>query len=325
MHRSPDEGKGHFIMDNNQNSNSRDNNDFVFNFYTSGSADGAREPKNVTAKGNFSMDGSNYNLDGSSNTNNSHNEYSNEYSNQYSNYSNASASAAYGEYAVPYSNQNIDAKVQNVMAKTFAFMFAVLLVTAVSAYATAQSNLIYQLIQSNVMWYGIIIVEVVTVILAQTAMKKNNVAMSAIMLLAYSIVNGMTLSIIFLAYELGSIVTMFVLASAVFGVLAIFGLVTKRDLSALGSVGIMALTGVILLSIFNIFAKSSGLSLALAAVGLAVFIGLTAYDVQKIKALAKQNTNNSTTVLAMFGALMLYLDLINIFLYLLRLFGRSND
>lgn len=319
----PDEGKGNFIMDNNQNSNSRDNNDYVFNFYSSGSADGAREPKNVTPKGNFSMDGSNYNLNGSSNTNNSHNEHSNEYSN-YSNAS-ASASASYGEYAAPYSNQNLDAKVQNVMAKTFAFMFAVLLVTAVSAYATAQSNLIYQLVQSNVMWYGIIIVEVVTVIAAQAAMKKNNVAMSAIMLLVYSIVNGMTLSIIFLAYELGSIVTMFVLASAVFGVLAIFGLVTKRDLSALGSVGIMALTGVILLSIINIFAKSSGLSLALAAVGLAVFIGLTAYDVQKIKALAKQNTNNSTTVLAMFGALMLYLDLINIFLYLLRLFGRSND
>lgn len=321
---SPDEGKGNFIMDNNQNSNTRDNNDYVFNFYSSGSADGAREPKDVTPKGNFSMDGSNYNLNGSSNTSNTYNEYSDQYSN-YSNYSNASASASYGEYAAPYSNQNLDAKVQNVMAKTFAFMFAVLLVTAVSAYATAQSNLIYQLVQSNVMWYGIIIVEVVTVIAAQAAMKKNNVAMSAIMLLAYSIVNGMTLSIIFLAYELGSIVTMFVLASAVFGVLAIFGLVTKRDLSALGSVGIMALTGVILLSIINIFAKSSGLSLALAAVGLAVFIGLTAYDVQKIKALAKQNTNNSTTVLAMFGALMLYLDLVNIFLYLLRLFGRSND
>lgn len=321
-------------MDSNQNSNSRENNDYVFNFYTSGSADGAREPKNEASKGNFSMDGSNYNLNGSSNANNGNNEYSNQYSNQYNEqynnqynnqYSNYNANASYGGYAAPYSNQNLDTKVQNVMAKTFAFMFAVLLVTAVSAYATAHSNLIYNLLESNLSWYGMIIAEVVTVILAQVAMKKNNVAMSAVMLLAYSIVNGMTLSIIFLVYELGSIVTMFVLAATVFGVLAIYGLVTKRDLSALGSVGIMALTGVILLSIINIFAKSSGLSLALAAVGLAVFIGLTAYDVQKIKALAKQNTNNSTTVLAMFGALMLYLDLVNIFLYLLRLFGRSND
>lgn len=315
-------------MNNNQNQNSKDNNDYVFNFYTSGSTDGARESKDAAPKRNFTMDGSNYNLNGSSNANNTYNEYSeynDRYGNQYSNYSNVGANASYSEYAAPYSNQNLDTKVQNVMAKTFAFMFAVLLVTAISAYVTAQSNLIYQLIQSSVSWYGIIIVEFVTVILAQVAMKKNNVAMSAIMLLTYSIVNGMTFSIIFLVYDLGSIVTMFVLASAVFGVLAIFGLVTKRDLSSLGSVGIMVLTGVILLSIFNIFAKSSGLSLALAAVGLAVFIGLTAYDVQKIKALAKQNTNNSTTVLAMFGALMLYLDLINIFLYLLRLFGRSND
>lgn len=309
-------------MDNNQNTNSKDNNDYVFNFYTSGSADGAREPKNTTSKSNFSMDGSNYTLNGSSNTS-SNNEYSNQYSNQYSNYGNVDAT--YSDYAAPYSNQNLDAKVQNVMAKTFAFMFAVLLITAVSAYATAQSNLIDRLIQSSLSWYGIIIVEVVTVIAAQVAMKKNNVTMSAIMLLAYSIVNGMTFSIIFLVYDFGSIVTMFVLASVVFGVLAIFGLTTKRDLSALGSVGIMALTGVILLSVINIFTKSSGLSLALAAVGLAVFIGLTAYDVQKIKALAKQNTNNSTTILAMFGALMLYLDLINIFLYLLRLFGSSDD
>lgn len=313
-------------MDNNQNTNSKDNNDYVFNFYTSGSADGAREPKNTTSKSNFSMDGSNYTLNGSSNTNSNNeysNQYSNEYSNEYSNYSNVGA--AYSDYATPYSNQNLDAKVQNVMAKTFAFMFAVLLVTAISAYATVQSNLIDRLLQSSLSWYGIIIVEVVTVIAAQVAMKKNNVTMSAIMLLAYSIVNGMTFSIIFLVYDLGSIVTMFVLASIVFGVLAIFGMVTKRDLSSLGSVGIMALTGVIVLSVINIFVKSSGLSLALAAVGLAVFIGLTAYDVQKIKALAKQNTNNSTTILAMFGALMLYLDLINIFLYLLRLFGSSDD
>lgn len=308
-------------MDNNQNSNSRDNNDYVFNFYSSGSADGAREPKKTVNSG-FSMDGSNYNLNGSSNTNNSNYTY-NQYSNQYNSYDNGNASAS--GYAMPYTSQNLDAKVHNVMAKTFAFMFAVLLITAVSAYATANSNLIYSLIQSSGRWYAVIALEVVTVILAQVAMKKNKVAMSAIMLLAYSIVNGITLSIIFLVYDLGSIVTMFVLASAVFGVMALFGFVTKRDLSVLGSVGIMALTGVILLSIINIFAKSSELGLAVAAIGLAVFIGLTAYDIQKIKAIARQNTNYSTTVLAMFGALMLYLDLINIFLYLLRIFGRSND
>ncbi|WP_455714131.1 Bax inhibitor-1/YccA family protein [Anaerosporobacter sp.] len=309
-------------MDNNQNSNSRENNDYVFNFYTSGSADGAREPKKTTNSG-FSMDGSNYNLNGSSNTNNTNNGYSNQFNNQYSNYGNGSAS--YDAYVMPSSTQNLEVKVQNVMAKTFAFMFAVLLITAFSAYETANSNLIYSLIESTGRWYAVIGLEIVTVILAQVAMKKNKVALSAIMLIAYSIVNGMTLSIIFLAYELGSIVTMFLLASAVFGVMALFGLVTKRDLSPLGSVGIMALTGVILLSIINIFAKSSSLGLAVAAIGLAVFIGLTAYDVQKIKAIARQNTNHSTTVLAMFGALMLYLDLVNIFLYLLRLFGKSND
>ncbi|WP_167954626.1 Bax inhibitor-1/YccA family protein [Anaerosporobacter faecicola] len=303
-------------MNNNQNKD----NDYVMNFYTSGSADGAKQPSTEGQKSNFSMDGSNYNLNGNSNNNQTYQQSYTSYNN--GNFSNANPS--YAEYAMPYETTNMDSKVQNVMAKTFAFMFAVLLVTAISAYVTAHSSFIYDLIQSSA-WYAVIGLEIVTVILAQVAMKKNKVVLSGIMLLAYSIVNGITLSIVFLAYDLGSVVTMFVLASVVFAVLAIFGLVTKRDLSALGSAGIMILTGVIMLGLINIFAKSSGLSLALAAVGLTVFIGLTAYDVQKIKALAKQNTSNSTTVLAMFGALMLYLDLINIFLYLLRLFGNSND
>lgn len=301
-----------FYMSNNQKSN---DNEYVFNFYTSGSADGAKKTENVAQSSGFTMDGSNYNLNGQANANSNYNEY-------------RDANAAYagnGGYAAPYSEEEVSAKVQNVMAKTFAFMFAVLLVTAVTAYATANSSLVYDLVGSNVLWYSVVAAELITVVLAQAAMKKNKVALSGIMLFIYSVVNGMTLSIIFLTFDIGSIVSLFVLAAMMFGALAVFGLVTKRDLSALGSVGIMLLVGIILLSVFNIFIKSSGLSLGIAAVGLAVFIGLTAYDVQKIKALAKQDTKNSTTVLAMFGALMLYLDLINIFLYLLRLFGRSND
>lgn len=320
-------------MNNNQNKNN--DNDYVMNFYTSGSADGAKQSSTEGQKSNFSMDGSNYNLNGNANNNQAYQQNYTNYNNanynnanygnaNYNNANYSNANPSYAGYAQPYDSTNMDTKVQNVMAKTFAFMFAVLLVTAISAYVTAHSSFIYDLIQSSA-WYAVIGLELVTVILAQVAMKKNKVVLSGIMLLAYSIVNGITLSIVFLAYDLGSVVTMFVLASVVFAVLAIFGLVTKRDLSALGSVGIMILTGVIMLGLINIFAKSSGLSLALAAVGLTVFIGLTAYDVQKIKALAKQNTSNSTTVLAMFGALMLYLDLINIFLYLLRLFGNSND
>lgn len=312
-------------MGNNRNDQSTQDNDYVFNFYTSGSEEGVRNPNSSHNKG-FSLDGSNYNLNGlnSSNQGSGVNYGTSNASYGENNSAYGTAQGAYAQYAAPFVGTNSEAKVQNTLAKTFAFMFAVLLVTALSAYMTVHSRAIYEITNSST-WWIFIVAELATVFIAQFAMKKNKVVLSAVMLMAYSIVNGITLSVIFLVYDLGSIVTMFVLASVIFGVLAIFGLVTKKDLSALGSVGIMTLVAVIMLSLVNVFAKSSGLSLALAAVGLAVFIGLTAYDVQKIKALARTNTNQSTTVLAMFGALMLYLDLINIFLYLLRLFGRSND
>lgn len=312
-------------MGNNRNDQSTQDNDYVFNFYTSGSEEGVRNPNSSHNKG-FSLDGSNYNLNGlnSSNQGSGVNYGASNSSYRENNSAYGTAQGAYAQYAAPFTGTNSEAKVQNTLAKTFAFMFAVLLVTALSAYMTVHSRAIYEITNSST-WWIFIVAELATVFIAQFAMKKNKVVLSAVMLMAYSIVNGITLSVIFLVYDLGSIVTMFVLASVIFGVLAIFGLVTKKDLSALGSVGIMALVAVIMLSLVNVFAKSSGLSLALAAVGLAVFIGLTAYDMQKIKALARTNTNQSTTVLAMFGALMLYLDLINIFLYLLRLFGRSND
>jgi FtsH-binding integral membrane protein len=228
-----------------------------------------------------------------------------------------------GEFTA-YQTEDVEAKVQNVLAKTFAFMFGVLLITAVSAYITANTDALVYLLNTKIM-YGLIAAEIVVLLFGNYVMSKNKEALSAITLIVYSVINGVTLSVIFLAYDLGSIVTVFVMASAIFASMAVFGLVTKRDLSAIGTVGIMLLVGIIMLSLANLFIHSSGLSLAISAVGLAVFIGLTAFDMQRIKTLARESSNNSTTTLAMFGALMLYLDFINIFLKLLRLFARSND
>lgn len=212
------------------------------------------------------------------------------------------------------------ARVHNVVAKTFLFMFAVLIITAVSAFFTISSNI---MLESNIMM-PLIIVELVIVFSANFVMNKGNALLSGILLLAYSVVNGMTLSTVFYVYEIGSIASTFVLAALVFGVMAVFGLVTKKDLTSLGSIGMMGLFAVIILAVSNIFIRSDGFGLLISAVGLAVFIGLTAYDVQKIKDIARSNDRGSTTVLAMLGALILYLDFVNIFLRLLRLFGKKN-
>lgn len=224
-----------------------------------------------------------------------------------------------------YQQGGIDenARSRAVLTKTFVFMFAVLIITAITSIYSVASNLTYNILVADMM-IPLLIGEVVIVIAASAVMNKGNAVLSGIFLVVYSVVNGITLSTIFYVYELGSIFSIFIVAAIVFGVMAIFGFVTKKDLTSVGTIGFMGLIGVIVLGIVNVFIKSDGLGIFVAAIGLAVFIGLTAYDMQKIKDLAKNDFSTSTTVLAMFGALILYLDLINIFLKLLRLFGKRN-
>lgn len=224
-----------------------------------------------------------------------------------------------------YQQGGIDenARSRAVLTKTFVFMFAVLIITAITSVYSAASNLTYNILVADMM-IPLLIAEVVVVIAASAVLNKGNAVLSGILLVVYSVVNGITLSTIFYVYELGSIFSIFIVAAIVFGVMAIFGFVTKKDLTSVGTIGFMGLIGVIVLGIVNVFLKSDGLGIFVAAIGLAVFIGLTAYDMQKIKDLAKNDFSTSTTVLAMFGALILYLDLINIFLKLLRLFGKRN-
>lgn len=221
---------------------------------------------------------------------------------------------------------NRDDTVQVVISKTFLFMFLALIISAVSAFWTVTSEFYVNIFTNDILFYGLLIGEVVLVIVAETTMKKNLVLPSALLFIAYSVVNGMTLSSILLVYTMESIFSIFLIAAIIFGVMAVFGFVTKRDLNALGTIGMMGLLGVIIVSIVNIFIlKSNGLSILLSAVGLAIFIGLTAYDLQKIKEMARNNVATSNNVLALYGALILYLDFINIFLKLLRLFGKKNN
>lgn len=229
-----------------------------------------------------------------------------------------------------YANETVSAPLENttnqqkVVSRSFLVMFAVLLVSGITALISAGS--IESIIRTNPeLFVGALIAEVVVVIIANIAMKSRAEGLSAVMLLVYSVVNGFTLSIIFVVYELGSIVSIFFVAAAMFGVLGFIGSTTKKDLTVLGSLGIMLLVGIILASIINLFVGSTALDFGLTVLGLAVFIGLTMYDFQKIKQLGAYCSDNDVNSLAMFGALQLYLDFINIFLYLLKLFANKRN
>lgn len=144
--------------------------------------------------------------------------------------------------------------------------------------------------------------------------------------LAYSAVNGISLSFIFMVYELGSIFNVFLSSVALFAVMAIAGYTTKTDLTKMGSLLIIGLIGIVIASVINIFMQSDKMSFICSILGVIIFTGLTAWDVQKIKNLAAEDDGSTPfKKLAVMGALNLYLDFINIFLYLLRLFGGRKD
>ena len=216
--------------------------------------------------------------------------------------------------------------VSTVMRKTFGWMTMCLLITALTAMGVVNSGLFYQIASSGAMWL-LIIAELVLVFVLSARIHKMSVTTATIMLIVYSVLNGATLSFIFLAYSLGSIAKTFFITTGMFGVMALVGATTKRDLSKMGSILFMALIGLIIASLVNIFLHSSGLDWIISLIGVVLFTALTAYDVQRVKRLATESDlYNDTQVgrLAIISALSLYLDFINLFLYLLRFFGRND-
>lgn len=216
--------------------------------------------------------------------------------------------------------------VSTVMRKTFGWMTMCLLITALTAMGVVNSGLFYQIASSGAMWL-LIIAELVLVFVLSARIHKMSVTTATIMLIVYSVLNGATLSFIFLAYSLGSIAKTFFITTGMFGMMALVGATTKRDLSKMGSILFMALIGLIIASLVNIFLHSSGLDWIISLIGVVLFTALTAYDVQRVKRLATESDLYDDTQvgrLAIISALSLYLDFINLFLYLLRFFGRND-
>ena len=216
---------------------------------------------------------------------------------------------------------------QKVVAYSFLFMVVALGITAVGAYVGA--DVMFKMMFDNPgIMFILAIAEIATVIVANIALKKNNVVLSAALLTAYSFVNGATIGVICkYGYEMASVAQVFVITCVMFGITAFYGLVCKKDLSSVGGLCFMGLIGLIVAGIINMLffrGENSTFSLIASVIGVAVFVGLTAYDTQKIKEKTAFADENNVLALSINGALELYLDFINLFLYLLRLFGKRR-
>lgn len=214
------------------------------------------------------------------------------------------------------------------LAKVFNWMALGLGITGIVAYAVAYSGIAIQLINSP-LFYILMFGELGLVFYLSARIDKIAAGTATGLFLGYSALNGVTLSMIFLAYTASSIAGTFFITAGMFGAMAVYGMVTKRDLSGFGSFLFMGLVGIIIASIVNIFLKSSSLYWAISMIGVFIFTGLTAWDVQKIKRMGEEGILEQGEVAirkgAIMGALALYLDFINLFLMLLRFFGGSRD
>ncbi|NLK62074.1 MAG: Bax inhibitor-1/YccA family protein [Fusobacteria bacterium] len=219
-----------------------------------------------------------------------------------------------------YTNSNVSQFVNAV----YGWMFLALLLTAGISYATATNEALLAFAINNMLFIGIL--QIALVLIIGFAFNKLSSMNATILFFVYAGLNGLLLSPIFIAYTSGSIFTTFIVCAAMFGVTSLIGLVTKKNLDGVGRFAIMALVGIIIASIINFFVKSSSMDMILTYAGVLVFVALTAYDNQKIKRIGATVDPSSpfANKYAIYGALALYLDFINLFLHLLRIMGRRK-
>ena len=205
----------------------------------------------------------------------------------------------------------------------YGWMFGGLLLTTLAAWAVTQSVAMQQLVLGTGAWIVLFLAELGLVFYLSSRITKITPQTAGILFLTFSLLNGLSLSSVFLIYAKTSILNAFVGAAGMFGAMALYGTFTKRDLGSWGSFFMMGLMGVVILSIVNIFMASSAINFTIGVVGIFVFLGLTAYDHWKLKRWAHAGGGMQQN-LAIIGALELYLDFVNLFLMLLRVFGRRR-
>ena len=215
-----------------------------------------------------------------------------------------------------------------LMRKVYVWMTLALVITGVTAYGVATSPGLMMAIATNkLLFWGLIIAEFGLVVAISAAINKLSLTTATLLFVLYSVINGATLSFIFAIYTMSSIASVFFITAGTFAVMAVIGYTTKKDLTSMGKILFMALIGIIIATIVNIFLKSTGLQMIVSYLGVLIFVGLTAYDSQKIKQmlLMAPDAGEGAQKIALLGALSLYLDFVNLFIYLLRIFGRREE
>lgn len=210
----------------------------------------------------------------------------------------------------------------NLFSKVFLWLAAGLFISfGVAFYVSTNENLVYNIFTKYYIW--IIILELVLAFVLSLCITKLSKAMTIVLYIGYSAVTGLTLSSVFLAYELSSIIMIFLMTSIIFALLSVYGYVTKKDVSKIGPILFFGLIGIIIVTILNIFVfKSSSFDIWISIISIIIFLGFVVYDINLIK---RKMYDIDDDKLAVYGAFQLYLDFVNIFLDLLRLFGESND
>lgn len=217
---------------------------------------------------------------------------------------------------------------QTYMAQVYGWMTVGLLLTAFIAWYAANSSAFMELLYTNrIFFFGLVIAQLAVVFVLSGLVNRLSAGVMTTLFMLYSVLTGLTLSSIFIIYTASSIASTFVVTGGMFGVMSLWGYTTKRDLSGWGNMLFMALIGIILASLVNFWLKSEALMWAVTYIGVVVFVGLTAYDTQKLKNIGEQidvRDSSNLRKYSILGALTLYLDFINLFLMLLRILGNRR-
>ena len=222
-------------------------------------------------------------------------------------------------------NPEAQSRVSAFFTQVYGWMAVALGVSGAVAWYTVSSGLLEKIMTTNPGLLNLaMIMELVLVISLSFLLRRLSLPLAGLMFLVYSVLTGFTLSMVFLVYTSASIVSTFLLTSSVFAALALYGLFTNRNLGAWGGFLIMSLFGMVLASLVNLFLKSPMIDWMMTYGGIIIFSGLVAYDNQKLKAMCLMSAGESLGTLAIFGALSLYLDFINLFLRFLSLFGKRR-
>ena len=231
--------------------------------------------------------------------------------------------------SIPLNKARAQVRVNEFIRSVYNWMAIGLGLTGVVAFYVSNSETLLKLIFGNqIIFFGLIIGELILVFTISARVHKMQASTATSLFVLYAALNGVTLSAIFLIYTRSSITSTFFICAATFIASSIYGMVTKRDLTSMGQFMFMGLIGIVIASVVNLFVRSSGMSLIVSYIGVVVFVGLTAYDTQKLRTMALSQPDNldSGTVRkgAILGALTLYLDFINLFLMLLRILGNRD-